>query len=264
MKWALVTGGAGGMGYAAARRLIREGWGVFALDRNAPAPCEGLVYLPADLTDEDSVQAAFDAIRARTDRLDCIVHMAGVYDLGSLVELSDEEIKRVFEVNFFAVCRVDRVFLPLLKAGSRILITTSELAVLDPLPFTGLYAVSKAALDKYAYSLRMEVQMLGISVIVLRPGAVQTGMLDASTRALSDFCETTTHYRANSERFRRIVGRVEARTVPPERIAALAWKALSARRPRYVYTINRNPLLLLMDRLPDRWQTGIIRRVLGD
>ena len=106
--------------------------------------------------------------------------------------------------------------------------------------------------------------MLGISVIVLRPGAVQTGMLDASTRALSDFCETTTHYRANSERFRRIVGRVEARTVPPERIAALAWKALSARRPRYVYTINRNPLLLLMDRLPDRWQTGIIRRVLGD
>ena len=263
MKWALVTGAAGGMGYATARRLIREGWGVFALDRNAPEPCEGLSFLPTDLTEEESVQAAFDAIRARTDHLDCIVHMAGMYDLGSLVELSDEELHRIFEVNFFAVCRVNRIFLPLLRAGSRILITTSELAVLDPLPFTGLYAVSKAALDKYAYSLRMEVQMLGISVVVLRPGAVRTGMLDASTRALSEFCETTTHDRAHSERFRRIVGRVETRTVPPERIAALAWKALTAGRPRYVYKINCNPLLLLMDRLPDRWQTGIIRRVLG-
>ena len=264
MKWALVTGAAGGMGHAAARRLIREGWGVFALDRNAPAPCEGLSFLPTDLTEEASVQAAFDAIRARTDHLDCIVHMAGMYDLGSLVELDDEELHRIFEVNFFAVCRVNRIFLPLLRAGSRILITAGELAVLDPLPFTGLYAVSKAALDKYACSLRMEAQMLGISVVVLRPGAVRTGMLDASTRALSEFCETTTHYRAHSERFRRIVGRVEARTVPPERIAALAWKALTAGRPRYVYKINRNPLLLLMDRLPDRWQTGIIRRVLGD
>ena len=64
---------------------------------------------------------------------------------------------------------------------------------------------------------------------------------------------------ADSARLRR----AEQRQLP-ERIAALAWKALSARRPRYVYTINRNPLLLLMDRLPDRWQTGIIRRVLGD
>ena len=264
MKWALVTGAAGGMGYATARRLIQEGWGVFGLDRNAPEPCEGLVYLPADLTEEESVQAAFDAIRACTDTLDCIVHMAGIYDLGSLVELSDEALHRVFEVNFFAVCRVNRIFLPLLKEGSRILITTSELAVLDPLPFTGLYAVSKAALDKYAYSLRMEAQMLGISVVVLRPGAVRTAMLDVSTRALSEFCETTTHYRTNSERFRRIVGRVEARTVPPERIAALTWRALSARRPNDVYKINRNPLLLLLDRLPDRWQTGIIRRVLGE
>ena len=262
MKWAVVTGAAGGMGHATARRLIREGWGVFALDRNAPEPCEGLTFLPTDLTEEASVQAAFDAIRARTDHLDCIVHMAGMYDLGSLVELGDEELHRIFEVNFFAVCRVDRIFLPLLKEGSRILITTSELAVLDPLPFTGLYAVSKAALDKYAYSLRMEAQMLGISVVVLRPGAVRTGMLDASTSALSKFCETTTHYRAHSERFRRIVCRVEARTVPPERIAALAWKALTAGRPRYVYKINRNSLLLMMDRLPDRWQTGIIRRVL--
>lgn len=263
MKWALITGGAGGMGLATAKDLIEAGFGVFALDRRAPEPCEGLRFIETDLTDEASVRAAFDAVRGQADSLDCVVHMAGLYDLGSLVEMGEEQIRRIFEVNFFAVCRINRVFLPLLREGSRILITTSELAALDPLPFTGLYAVSKAALDKYAFSLRMELQMLGVSVVVLRPGAVRTGMLDVSTRALSDFCENTTHYRANSDRFRRIVGRVEARTVPPERIAALARRALTAKRPRYVYTVNRNPLLLMMNCLPDRWQTGIIRRILG-
>ena len=263
MKWALVTGGAGGMGSATAQRLLREGCGVFVLDRNTPEACEGLRWIKTDLADESSVLAAFDAVRAQTNRLDCIVHMAGMYDLGSLVEMDAERLKRIFDVNFFSVCRVNRIFLPLLGAGSRILITTSELAPLDPLPFTGVYAVTKAALDKYAFSLRMELQMLGVSVIVLRPGAVETGMLDASTRALSQFCESTAHYRTNSERFRRIVDRVETRKIPPERVAELACRALTAKRPRHVYAVNRNPLLLLMNLLPDRWQAGIIRRVLG-
>ena len=251
------------MGSATAQRLLREGCGVFALDWNAPEACEGLRWIKTDLTDESSVQAAFDAVHAQTNRLDCIVHMAGMYDLGSLVEMDAERLKRIFDVNFFSVCRVNRIFLPLLGAGSRILITTSELAPLDPLPFTGVYAVTKAALDKYAFSLRMELQMLGVSVIVLRPGAVETGMLDASTRALSQFCESTAHYRTNSERFRRIVDRVETRKIPPERVAELTCRTLTAKRPRHVYAVNRNPLLLLMNLLPDRWQTGIIRRVLG-
>ena len=64
----------------------------------------------------------------------------------------------------------------MLKNGSKILITTSELAPLDPLPFTGIYAVTKGALDKYAYSLRMELQLLGMRVSVLRAGAVDTGI----------------------------------------------------------------------------------------
>ena len=134
MKWALVTGGAGGMGSATAQRLLREGCGVFALDRNAPEPCEGLHWIETDLTDEESVRAAFDEIHARTDRLDCIVHMAGMYDLGSLAEMDAERLKRIFDVNFFSVCRVNRIFLPLLGAGSRILITTSELAPLASMP----------------------------------------------------------------------------------------------------------------------------------
>ena len=82
--------------------------------------------------------------------------------------------------------------------------------------FTGIYAVTKGALDKYAYSLRMELQLLGISVVVLRPGAVDTGLLDDSTRALGRFCENTELYPVNAGKFRSIVEKVEARKIPPE------------------------------------------------
>lgn len=94
----------------------------------------------------------------------------------------------------FGAFLVNKAFIPYLKSGGRILMTTSELATLDSLPFTGIYAVSKAALDKYAYSLDMEVQLLGIKASVIRAGAVNTGMLGASTDALEKFCEKTKLY----------------------------------------------------------------------
>ena len=85
---------------------------------------------------------------------------------------------------------------------------------------------------------------------LLRPGAVKTDMLTVSTDRLRSFCENTKLYPVNAGRFRRIVERVEARSVPPEKIAAVIGRALTCRRPRLVYYVNRNPLLLLFSALP--------------
>ena len=142
------------------------------------------------------------------------------------------------------------------------MITTSELAPLDPLPFTGIYAVTKAALDKYAYSLAMELQLLDIKVSVLRAGAVRTDMLGVSTDALRRFCEKTRLYRCNAQRFTRIVNGVEARNIPPERIAKKVEKILKKRHPAWVYSINRNPLLLILNALPKPVQLWIIKKIL--
>ena len=150
----------------------------------------------------------------------------------------------------------------MLGNGSRILIVTSELAPLDPLPFTGIYAVTKAALDKYAYSLRMELQLLGITVSVLRAGAVKTQMLGVSTDALDKFCNKTELYSCNAERFKRIVGSVEARNIPPQKIAQKAVRILKKKNPRFAYSINRNPLLLLLNALPKRLQLFAIKLIL--
>ena len=261
-KAVLITGAAGGMGFAAAKRLLRSGYAVYGLDRRAPEPLEGLEFLPADLTDPAAVRRAAGQLSERGVRLNGIVHMAGLYDLASLVEMEEADWDRIFQVNLYAAYRVDRAFLPLLAPGARILVTTSELAPLDPLPFTGVYAVTKAALDRYAAALRMELQLLGFRVIVLRPGAVDTPLLDVSTERLDAFCRNTAHYAPDAERFRRIVARVEARKIPPERVAELAARALESRRPRDVYAVNRNPLLLLLDALPARVRRALIRGLL--
>ena len=262
MKYAIVTGAYGGMGYAAVRALRENGYFVFALDRAIKDAEEGVMPIEVDLCSADAVEKAFLKVKEVTDEVYAIVHFAGIYNLDSLVEMTEESFKRIFDVNVFAAYRVNKTFLPLLKGGSRIIITTSELAPLDPLPFTGIYAVTKGALDKYAYSLRMELQLLGISVVVLRPGAVDTGMLGVSISALDKFCEKTELYSCNARRFKKIVESVEAKSVKAERIGKKTVRILSVKKPRLIYKVNRNPLLLLLNILPKRLATFIIKLIL--
>lgn len=261
-KDVLITGAGGGMGRKTADLFLARGFRVFALDRVRCEARPGLIPIEADLTDEEDVKAAFEKVSSETSELYAIIHLAGMYLLDSLVELSPESFERIFQVNLGIACRVNRVFLPLLKPGARILHVTSELAVRDPLPFTGLYGITKTALDKYAYSLRMELQLLGISVSVLRAGAVDTGMLDVSTRALDDFCQNTAHYSCNAVRFRHIVERVETRKIAPEKVAGKIYRITDKKRPKYAFSINRSPLLILFDKLPMRFRFFAIRKVL--
>ena len=262
MKYILLTGAYGGMGRKTAEALKSQGFIVIAMDKTVGAPENNIIPLQADITDADSVKCAFEKVRTLTDELYAIIHFAGIYMLDSLVEVGEESFAGAFRVNLFGTFLVNKTFMPLMKNGSRIVIMTSELAPLDPLPFTGIYAVTKGALDKYAYSLRMELQLLGICVSVIRAGAVSTGMLNVSTESLESFCENTKVYSCNAKRFKNIVESVEARSIPPEKIAQKTLKILNAKNPRFAYSINRNPLLLLLNALPKRFQLWAIKQVL--
>ena len=108
----------------------------------------------------------------------------------------------------------------------------------------------------------MELQLLGIEVSVLRAGAVGTSMLGISTNALDRFCQKTKLYICNAKRFKRIVERVEARYIPPERIAKKVAGILQKKHPAFAYSINRNPLLLLLNICPKWIQLFAIRMIL--
>ena len=258
----LITGAYGGMGKATARALRDKGFRVFALDKNVGTKEDGILPIETDVTEEESVKKAFDLVREMTDGLYAVIHFAGIYMLDSLVEMKNADFERIFKINLGGAFLVNKTFLPLLKQGSRIVMVTSELAALDPLPFTGIYAVTKGALDKYAYSLRMELQLKGINVSVLRAGAVATDMLGVSTEALARFCQRTELYTCNADRFKRIVDSVEARSVEPSQIAEKICTIIKKRKLRFSYSINRNPLLLMLNALPKGMQLWIIKQVL--
>lgn len=262
MKYVLITGAYGGMGYKTTMALSSLGYTVFALDKIVKEPTPNVIPIKVDLTDYNSVKNAFNEVKLVTNELFAIVHFAGIYALDSLVEMSEESFEKVFKINLYGAFYINKTFLPLLKKNARIVMTTSELAPLDPLPFTGIYAISKSALDKYAYSLKMELQLLDISVSVLRAGAVDTGMLKVSTDALDKFCESTNIYECNAKRFKKIVDSVEAKNVPPEKIAKKIIKIITAKKPKFIYNINRNKLLLLLNVLPKRLQFFIIKKIL--
>ncbi len=262
MKYAVVTGAYGGMGYKTVQELKTNGFTVFALDKKVGYPEERVYPIETDITMVESIKNAFEKIKEITDEVSAIIHFAGVYMLDSLVEMPEKDFERIFQINVFGAFYVNKAFLPLLKKGSKIVMVTSELAPLDPLPFTGIYAITKSTLDKYAYSLRMELQLLGVSVSVIRAGAVSTGMLGVSTEALDKFCEKTTNYQCNAERFRKIVNSVEDKRVSPIKIAKKTIKILQKKKPKFSYSVNRNKLLLLLNALPKRFQFWVIKKIL--
>lgn len=262
MKYAIVTGASGGMGSATITKLLKLGYTVFAFDIKDIEKKPRLIFVNVDLTNEESVKHAYHYVKQHTNRIDVIIHFAGIYELDSLIEISEERFKKIFEINLYGAYLINKTFIPLLQNGSRIIMTTSELAVLDPLLFTGIYAITKAALDKYAYSLRMELQLLGIKVSVLRAGAVSTRMLDVSNKELDTFVSNTALYSCNADRFKKIVNSVEAKQISCDKLASKVIKILNKKNPCFAYTINRNLYLLLLNKLPKRMQFAIIKKIL--
>ena len=263
MKSVVLSGVSGGMGLATARMLTQNGYHVFGLDIKAPKEeIKDLTFIQVDLRDSKSIERAFIEISHQEKVIEAIISMAGIYDINSLVEMSEEDFIKIFDINVFAIYRLNKTFLPLLKQNGKVIMVSSELAPLDPLPFTGIYGITKSTIEKYAYSLRMELQLLNKKVVVIRPGAVDTTLLDVSTSRIEKFSNSTELYKYNAKKFMSITNKVEAKKIPPEKIAKLTNKILKKKKPKYVYKINRNKLLLLLNILPQRFQNWIIKKIL--
>ncbi len=259
----LLTGSSGGMGFETAKKFVENGYAVFGLDiKDPPEPLEGFTHIPADVTKKEQVEAAFAIVKEKGVRLDAIISEAGINDLNSLAEISEEDFIRIFDTNAFGIYRINKTFLPLLKEKGKFIMISSELGPLDPLPFIGIYSISKALIEKYAYSFRMEMQLLDHPVVLVRPGAVDTPFIDVSNEKLDKFVQGTAYYQDISKRFQKIVGGVQSRKISPKKIGELVYRINGKKKPRYVYKINRNPGLLLLNALPQRFQNWVIKKIL--
>lgn len=260
-KTILITGAGGALGRACAEEFLKNGWRVFAADLVSPE-IPGAEPVEMDVTSEASVNSAAERISS-CGGLDALLHMAGLYTMDAFSEMPSEKLSAMTEVNLLGVIRVNRVFLPLIRERSgRIIITASELAVLDPLPFNGVYSMTKRALDAYAHSLALELDLIGTRVITLYPGAYGNGMTLASLEAMERMREKTRLFAPMTKRFREIMLKETGTAKPASALAKKVVSIASCRRPRFKYFMNDSFKLRLFSALPQRLQAAALRLLL--
>lgn len=258
----LLTGAASGIGRAAALALAARGYTVLALDRAPIAPAEGLVPLTADITDEGALLAIRDRLTAEGVCLAAILPIAGIHAMISLLESEMQAIRRLTEVNLLGTMLTVRTFHPLLCPRGRVVILTSEVATYDPLPFNGLYTVTKTALECYAQALRQEMHLLGQRVVTVRPGAVRTAITDSTADAARSLAEKTVLFPREAVHFSTLTVRFQGTPITPEQLAGTIVRAATAKRPRLSYARHRHLGLILLSLLPKRLQCAIVKWLL--
>lgn len=259
----LVTGSASGIGKEIARIFLKNGHTVYGIDIQEDAPLERYIPITADITCRTELDGICERLTREAITFDVFVHAAGVHAMLSLVESDSEGMERLMRVNVLGAMLVNRTFHSLLARNGRIVIITSEVATLAPLPFNGLYSVSKHALDAYAQALRQELQLIGQRVITVRPGAVETPLCRASLTATERLADETRLYKTQAAHFLTLTKRFMGRPMPPERLASVVYRAATCRRPRHAYHKHRNLGLLLLGILPARLQCTVIRLLLN-
>ena len=264
MKYVVVTGGASGMGRAVAKLLAENGYYVFSLDiKENVESYENIEQIKADVTNLQTLKNARKSIMKKTDSLDAVLNFAGIIMMNSLIEIAEEEFERIFNINVFGAYRVNKVFFEMVQKGKgKIIITTSEVAPNKILPFNGIYGITKKALDAYAEGLAMELGILGIPVIRLRPGAVKTELIDNSSSQMERFGANTVIYKDILPRFKHIVESEQGTAVPAEKIAKLVLKILKTNKPKLVYAKNVSKKLKLLNIVPAKMQVAIYKKLL--
>ena len=173
----LITGASSGIGRAAAQLFAKNGYRVFGTSRKldgAPS-LPGVEFVPLDVRDDASVEAAVAAVVDNAGRIDVLVNNAGYTILGAVEETSAAEAQALFDTNVFSVLRVSRAVLPVMRRqGKGLIINTSSVLGFLPAPFMGLYAASKHALEGLSESLDHEVRGFGVRVTLVQPNFTRT------------------------------------------------------------------------------------------
>ncbi len=178
-KTALITGASSGIGRACALRFAREGAKLVLTGRRASelastaATAGGAQTRTADLAHTSSLARLCDEVLGTVDRLDVLVHCAGVGLLAPADSTDPADARHLMALNLLAPVEITRRLRPALREGGTI-VMVSSLAGKVALPRMAVYSASKHALNAYADALRAELRRSGIGVLSVCPGFVRT------------------------------------------------------------------------------------------
>src|SRR5262245_10212393 len=223
----LVTGCSSGIGKAICDRLTDSRATVYGGSRTICAS-QPWTFLPLNVTDERSANAAVAEVLRRESRLDALIACAGVGLAGSLEDTADDEAKRLFDTNFFGTARMIRCVLPVMREQSwgRIIVIGS-IGGLIGLPFVPYYSASKFALDGLVEALRGEIAPFGIQATIVHPGDLNTAF--GSNRVYARGAGERSAYQARFQDTLAFYAAQENNAPPPHTLARKVENLLSKR-----------------------------------
>ncbi len=278
-KYVLITGSSSGLGKATAQKLAREGFKVFAGVRKQQDKetleqlHENIIPVFIDVTNDESVNCAFEKIKETTPELFAIVNNAGVALAGPVEYIPAEILKKQFDINVFGAIRTAQKALPMMsKSKDCRIVNISSMSSYGIFPFLSPYCVSKRALDMFFNSLILECKMPNLKVISIKPGVVSTPIwnksVDESMRNLELLCEEGKQkYAKEFDFLLKNAAKNTDKGLKPEDIAGLVYKVLTLKNPKLSYNIGMDSFFArFMSYLPQGMcnfivKTGLEKRV---
>lgn len=279
MQSVVVTGVSTGIGWAITKVLIQRHFRVFGsvrktqdAERLSKEFGERVVPLLFDVTDEEAVQAAAQQVRAQlnSETLFGLVNNAGIAVPAPLMHLPTDDFRHQLEVNLVSVLIVTKAFLPLLGCDRSLrgkpgrIINMSSVSGKSGLPFVGAYVASKHGLEGFSETLRRELMLYGIDVIIIGPGAIATPIWNKADQADTS-TYANTEYVESAQRVREFMVRNGRNGLPPEKVGEIVWHALTTSRPRVRYTVAPDNFIsqYIQTLLPKRLIDRVIAQRLG-
>jgi short-subunit dehydrogenase len=261
----LITGCGSGIGKALALAFHAQGHVVCATARRLNTmqdlAAAGIHTLALDVTQASDIQRVLDELRDSGRMVGMLVNNAGYGAMGPLLDLPAGEWQKQFEVNVFAPMALTRAVLPeMIRRRSGKIVNISSVSGVMPTPFAGAYCASKAALNAASDALRMELRPLGIAVVTVQPGGIQSAFGERAAGEIN--LAPDSPYQAIRDGVLSRANESQAGATPAERFAReLVGKLDQTHPPALIRLGQKSTLLPLMKRLlPTAWLDRILMR----
>ena len=264
-KYVFLTGGSSGIGLATAEHFASGGYTVFSASRHPSAAVKGfpgggeIRCVTLDVRDQASVDAASASVLDQAD-IGIVIHCAGLGIACAAEDYPSGSVENLMETNFNGVLRVNNSFLPhLRRRGCGFCVIIGSIAGIMPVPFQSHYCASKAALDLYSATLRMELRKFRVRVSLIMPGDTNTGFTGARKYEID---ETSPYYVACLKAVQKME-HDEISGRKPLSVARAIMKLSNRKNPpaRTIVGFDYKLLVFLRRFLPDRFVEMILRAI---
>src|SRR5665213_864979 len=279
MQSVVITGASTGIGWATSKLLLTRGFRVFGsvrkqadADRLKAEFDANFTPLLFDVTDEAAVLSAARQVRTALDgaTLTGLVNNAGIAVAGPVLEVAADAYRRQFEVNVIGPIIATQAFGPLLGSDPSLkgpkgrIVMISSVAGRSGNPLASGYSASKFAIEGLSESLRREMMLFGIEVIIIAPGAVKTPIWGKTDDVDISSAYRNSPYAPALEKVRAFTKHLSEIGLPPEKIAEAIADALTSAKPKVRYQLTPDPMRhLITGILPKRMVDRIMAKRLG-